>query len=100
MNSEIHSEAMVQCIGRCTWRRQSGRFGDILGGRNWVNLEMYNKAATERVWRYALGGCDVARECRWTWRPQSSNLFGLNPASLEVLLQAVIVRVWTNPWTL
>ena len=47
VNSEIHFEAVNERFLRCTWRRESSEFGDILGGHDRANME----AVIERVWR-------------------------------------------------
>jgi len=35
-----------------TWRPEFARFGDILGLRDHVNLEIHSEAVTKQVWRY------------------------------------------------
>jgi len=65
VKSEIHSEAVIKQVWRCTWRRYSSVLGDIQGGRDRVDLEMHSEIVIEQVWR-----------C--TWRPQSSELGGHN----------------------
>jgi len=43
----MHLEAVIERVWRCTWRPSSSEFGDALGGRDLVNLEI------------ALGGRDL-----------------------------------------
>jgi len=111
-----------------TPRPWSSEFGDALGGRDRVSLEMHLEAEVEwtqrctlRPWssefRDALGGRDrvnwelhleavIERVWRCTWRPRSSELRaalgGRDRASLEMYLEAEIDRVWRctgRPWS-
>jgi hypothetical protein len=34
----MHLESIIERVGRCTWRPESGEFGDALGGRDQVEL--------------------------------------------------------------
>jgi hypothetical protein len=68
-NSEMHLEAVIEEVWRCTWRRWSCEFG----GRGRVSLELHFEAQIERL-RDGLGGA--------------------NQASLEIHSEAVIRRVW------
>jgi len=52
---EIHMEAVIEWVWRCTWRPWSCE----LGGRDRASVEIHLQAVIERVWR-----------C--TWRPWSS----------------------------
>ena len=72
-------------FGDAVWMRQFSIFGDILGGRRRVNLEMQSKIMIEGGWRY-------------TWRLCSSECGGRNCTSWEILLEAVIERVWRGTW--
>ena len=94
---EMHLEAVIKRVCRCTWRPWSCE----LGGCNRASLEIHLEAVIERVWRYVLGGHDranseavIERGWRSTWRPWSCELEGCNRASLEIHLKAVIERVW------
>ena len=51
MNSEMHWEAMIKQVERCTWRPRSSELRDALGGQNRANSEIHSKAVIERVWR-------------------------------------------------
>ena len=96
---------------RSTWRRWLRELRDALGGRNRVNWEMYLVAAIERVWRCIwrprLSNSEMHLEAvigpvwRCTWRSWSSELRdtlgGRNWASVEMQLEAMIVRTW-RPW--
>jgi len=71
VNSEMHWEAVIEWVWRCTLRAVieqvcrctlrpwSSEFGGAIGDWDWVNSEIYWDAMIERVWR-----------C--TWRPKSS----------------------------
>jgi hypothetical protein len=80
-NSEIHSEAVIERVWRCTWRPRSSELRAALGGRGRVNSEMHLEAGIERVWR-----------C--TWRLRSTELRdahgGRDRASLEMQLETEI----------
>jgi len=49
VNSEIYSKAVIDRVCKCTWRRKSSVFGDTLGGRDQVNLEMHSQIMIEGV---------------------------------------------------
>jgi len=51
VNSEIHSEAVIERVWRCIWRPRSSELRDALGGRDRSSLEMHWEAVIERVWR-------------------------------------------------
>jgi len=53
---EIHLEAVIERVRRCTWKPRSSEFGDALGGLDRASLEMHLEAVMKRV-------------CRCTWRP-------------------------------
>jgi len=108
MNSEMHSEIVIELVWRCNWRPCSCE----LAARNQASLETHLEAGIEWVWRctWRPGLCDLAgrnragleihleamieRVWRCTGRPWSSELAGCNRASLEIHLEAVIERVW------
>jgi len=46
VNREIHLEAMIDQVWRCTGRPLSNEFGDALGGQDGVNSEMHSEAVT------------------------------------------------------
>jgi len=48
VNSEMHLEAMIERVWRCTWRLRSSELRDALGGHDRANFQ----AVIERVWRY------------------------------------------------
>jgi hypothetical protein len=81
-------EAVINHNWRYTRRPWSCEFGDTLGGRVWLNLEIYSKIVIESVWR-----------CTWTrWLCEPA---GRNWESLEIHLEAMIERVWRctgRPW--
>jgi len=66
VNSEIHSEAMINHVWRYRWRPAPSEIGD------------------------ELGGCDRASLEICTWRPGSCKLGGRNRGRLEIHLVAVI----------
>jgi len=74
VNSEIHSEAVIERVWRCTWRPRSIELRDALGGRDGATLEMHLEAVNERVWRCT---CE-----------------GHHRVNLEMHSEAVIERVW------
>jgi len=47
VNSEIHSEAVIERVWRCTWRPRSSELRDALGGRDRSSLEMCWEAEVE-----------------------------------------------------
>jgi len=89
VNSEIHSEAVIERVGRCNWRLILGELRDSLGGLDRVSSEIHLEAVIERVWR-----CNG--------RPRSSELGDAlgdrDRASMEMHWEAVIERVWTCTW--
>jgi len=96
---EMQLEAVIEGIWWYTWRPWSSEFVDALGGHHRATLE----AVIEWVWRYtwrpwsreywdALGGRDRASLEICTWRPWSCQPGGHNRASLEMHLEAMIVR--------
>jgi len=51
VNSEMHLEAMIERVWKCTgWPRRS-ELKDALGGGDRSSLEMHWEAVTERFWR-------------------------------------------------
>ena len=110
---EIHFEAGIESVWRCTWRPWSCE----LGGRNRARLEIHSDAVIEQVWRCTwrpwctkfrdgLGGHDhtrlamhlqagIVQVCRWSWRSWLYKLGGSNRARVEIHSEAVIERVWT-----
>ena len=102
---EIHLEAIIERVWRCTWRPWSSEFRDALGGCDWVRLETHFEAVIERVWRYTgrqwlseigrvLGGG------RWTARRDSIHqLVHLQPWECdEVTLPLKLL--WRTGWWL
>jgi hypothetical protein len=54
VNSEMHSEAVIERVWRCTWWPRLSELRDALGGRHRrdrASLEMHFEAVIERVWR-------------------------------------------------
>jgi len=120
VNSEMHLEAVIERVWRCTWRLRSSELRDALGGRDRASLEMHLETEIEWTqrctWRPgsskfgdALGGHDhanlqavIERVWRYTWKPWSSEfgdeLGGRDRASLEMHLEAMIERVWRYTW--
>jgi len=47
VNSEIHSEAVIERVWRCIWRPRSSELRDALGGRDRASLEMHWEAVIE-----------------------------------------------------
>jgi len=88
VNLEMHLEAVIDRVWRCTGKPWSSEFGDAFGDRDWVNSEMHWEAVIERVWR-----CN--------WRPRLSelreSLQGRDRASLEMQLETEIE--WTQRYT-
>jgi len=58
---EMHWEAMIEWVWKCTWRSRWSELRDTLGNRDQSSLEMHCKAVIKQVWRF-------------TWRPRSSKL--------------------------
>jgi len=72
VNSEIHLEAMIEQVWRCTWRPRLSELRDALGGRDRASWGIHFEPVIERGWR-----CN--------WRPRLSEL--------RDALRAVIERV-------
>jgi len=51
VNSEMHLEAVIERVWRCTWRPRLSELRDSLGGRDRVSLEMQFEVVIKRVWR-------------------------------------------------
>ena len=49
MNSEIHSEAVIERVWRCNWRSRLNELRDALGGRDGVSLEMHLAARSSEL---------------------------------------------------
>jgi len=43
----MHSEAVIERVGRCTWRPRSNELRNALGGRDRASLEMQTETETE-----------------------------------------------------
>ena len=41
VNSEIHTEAVIERVWRCNWRPRVRELRDALGGRDRVSLDMH-----------------------------------------------------------
>jgi len=88
VNSEMHWEAVIERVWRCTWRPRSSELRDALWGRDRASLEM--QLETEIEWTL---GC--------IWRPWSSELGDAlgnrDRASLEMQFETEIE--WTQRYT-
>jgi hypothetical protein len=62
VNSEIHSEAVIQRLWTGTWRLRSSIVGDTLTGHDRVNLEMHSEIVIERLCRCNLEAM-IVRTC-------------------------------------
>jgi len=62
VNSEMHLEAVIERVWRCTWTLRSSELRDALGGRHRASLEMHLEAVIDEFGD-ALGGRD-----RGGWR--------------------------------
>jgi len=51
VNSEMHLEAVIERVWRCTWRLRSSELRDALAGRDRVSLEMHLEAMIVRTCR-------------------------------------------------
>jgi len=51
VNSEMHLEAVIERVSRCTWRLRSSELRDALGGRDRASLEMHLEAMIVRTCR-------------------------------------------------
>ena len=119
---EMHMEVVIGWMWWYTWRPWSSELWDPLrdwdlqslemhlercwwqlGGRNLARLDIHMEAMIVQVGRYSLGGHDRAnvkaemepvRRC--SCRPSWCNLAGCNRASVEILLEGVIKRVWRS----
>ena len=105
VNPEMHLEAVIERVWRCTWRPRSSwtqrctwtprssEIGDAFGGRDWVT-----QWCTWRPWcrdfEDALGGRDRVNS--------EMHLEAEMKLNSEILLEAVIKRVWRctcSPWS-
>jgi hypothetical protein len=57
VNSEIHSEAVIQRVWRCNWRLRLSELRDARGGHDRVDLEMHLAAEVEGTQRCTLRPC-------------------------------------------
>ena len=84
---EMHFEAVIERVWRCTSSQRSSELRDALAGPDRASLEMYLEAVIERV-----------RRC--TWRPSSCELGdalgGRYRVNLEMHLESVIDRDWST----
>jgi len=97
VNSEIHSEAVIKQLWRCTWRTWSSNFDDGLGSCIQASL------------KYTFDAI-IVQSCRsWTrkfsdrtWMTRSSELtdaLGCHDwASSEMHFNTVMDRVWRCTW--
>jgi len=51
VKSEIHLEAVIERVWRCTWRLRSSELRDALGGRDTASLGMHLEALIMRTCR-------------------------------------------------
>jgi len=70
VNSEMHMEAVIERVWRCTWRPSSSEFG----GSSHLGVKIHLEAVIERVWR-----------C--TWRPSSCELVARDRANVEAVIE-------------
>jgi len=117
---QMHWEAVIERVWRCTWRPRWNELSDALGGRDRASQEMqweaqmeWTQRCTWRPWSSrlgdALGGRDrvnsemhlkavIERVSRCTGRPRWSELWdalrGRDPLSLEMHWEAVTEQVW------
>jgi len=47
VNSEIHSEAVIERVWRCNWRPRLSELRDALGGRDQASSDMHLEAEIE-----------------------------------------------------
>ena len=124
VNSEIHSEAVIERVWRWTWRPRSSELRDALRGRDRASSAMHLEARIKWTQKYtlrpwssefgdALRGCDQASlemqletETEWTqkctgrgWSSEFGDaLGGRDRASLEMHLQAIMEGDWRSTW--
>ena len=86
---EIHLEAVIERVWRCTGRPWQSGVGDALGGRDRAIVQMHLEAKIERVWRCI-------------WRPRSTEfgdaIGGRDRVTLEMHLEAAINPGWRCTW--
>jgi len=51
VNGDMHLEAAIDRVWRCTGRPRWSELTDALRGRDWSSLEMHWEAVIDRVWR-------------------------------------------------
>jgi len=110
MNSEIHSEVIIEQVWRCTWRLSSREFGHIhLQGHDCAN----STVEIEQIWRYNWMPCSCefgdtpgGHECA-SWDMHSDAVIelvwryahgGHDRTNLEVVIEWVWRYNW-RPWT-
>jgi len=59
VNSEMHLEAVIERVWRCTWRLRSSELRDAIGGCDRASLECTWRPRSS-VLRDAIGGHDQA----------------------------------------
>jgi len=83
VNSEIHSEPVIEQVWRCTSRKSSSINGDTLGVCHWVNLEMHSEIVIKRV-----SPCTS-----WPWlREPGPTLWDCKRASVVMHIDVMIMR--------
>jgi len=109
VNSEIHSEAVIERVLRCNCRSRLSQLRDAQGGHNRANLEMqleieivWTQRCNGRLWSSEIGDAHAGRS-----RVNSVSKFGdaigdLDWVNSEMHLEDVIERVWRctrRPWS-
>ena len=68
MNLEMHLEAMIERVWRCTGRPRSSELREAHGGCNRTSLEMHLEAEIKLNSEMHLEAM-IERVWRYTWRP-------------------------------
>jgi len=91
------SQAVIECIWRCTWRLWLSNIGDI--HLEAINLTTWRPSSIK--YRDKLGGhggcyleAVIKQVWRCTWTPFTCKLQGRNQVTLEIHLEAMIVCTW------
>jgi len=87
---EMHWEAVIEWVWRCTWRPRWRELRDARGGRDWASLEMHLEAEIEWTQKMHLEADRVFRCTLRLWPSKfGDGLAGDDGARLEEYLKAV-----------
>jgi len=74
VNTEMHMEARIERVWRCTWRPRLRELREALGSRGWACWEIHLEAMIEQdwwstwrqlMWKRVIWGRSIGRQCIW-----------------------------------